>query len=300
MQKYLSLLFFAVLIGSNAMSQDTLINAPDTMVNIKIAIPATDSISIISQPDIHKEPVYKLKLASDIPVTLIGCGWSGYAFTKIYSKNPLTIEELESLNPDNINSFDRPAIKQYHESAAKIGDYLFYGSMPLPVLFLVDKKMRKDFFKLSFLYLEAMGVTGFIYTGSVYFADRFRPYAYNENAPLDFRLRGGSRNSFFAGHPSLVGTSTFFLATAYADYHPDSKIKWVFYTLASAATVGTSVFRYLGGRHFMSDLIIGTALGPLSGILILKAHKNKKIRKSSTALLPYLGANGGITLIHKF
>jgi len=70
--------------------------------------------------------------------------------------------------------------------------------------------------------------------------------------------------------------------------------------LATTATIGSSVARYLEGRHFMGDLIIGAALGPISGILILKAHKNKKTRKSTTALLPYFGANGGTTLIHKF
>jgi membrane-associated phospholipid phosphatase len=299
MEKILLSFVLFPLIRNNCTAQDTTGITKDTTI-------ITDSL--VAQPIHYNVPtkltteksVYKLKLGADIPVTLIGAGWCGYAFTKIYSKEPLTLEELQRLNPNNVNSFDRPGIDHYNENAVKIGDDLFYGSMPLPILLLADKKMRKDLPELILLYLEAMSVTGIPYTASVYFADRYRPYTYNESVPLDFRLRGGSRNSFFAGHPALVGTATFFMATVYADYHPDSKIKWVFFTVASAATLGTSVCRYLGGRHFLSDLIIGTALGPLSGILIPRWHKNKEYQKKSTTVLPYFGRSVGLTMVHKF
>jgi membrane-associated phospholipid phosphatase len=298
MQKLLSYLTLFAFIGNNSIAQDSTIITKDSSINVH---PITSSNSVISAKAItEKRPVYKLKLAADIPITLIGASWSGYAFTKIYSKDPLTIQELESLNPDKINSFDRPAIKHYSESSSQFADYIFYGSMPLPILLLADKKMRKDLPTLTYLYLEAMSVTGLFYTSSVYFADRYRPYTYNKAVPLDFRLRGGSRNSFFAGHPALVGTSTFFMATVYADYHPDSKIKWVFYTIASGATAGISVLRYLGGRHFLSDLLIGTTLGPLSGILTPRLHKNKTGRLPSTTFLPYFGKGPGIALLHTF
>jgi membrane-associated phospholipid phosphatase len=199
-----------------------------------------------------------------------------------------------------VNRFDRAATRQFNESASKIGDYLFYGSMPLPLLFLADQKIRKDFLKVTTLYLEAMGVTGIIYVSAVYFGDRYRPYTYNDNAPMDFKLRGGSRNSFFAGHPALVGTSTFFMASVYAAYHPESKVKWLFYTLAAAATAGTVTARYLGGRHFPTDLMIGATLGPLSGILIPHIHKNKNLAKRKTAVMPFFGQSSGLVLVHKF
>ena len=41
----------------------------------------------------HSE-VYKLKPAVDIPVTAVGAIWSGYAFTKIYSKDPIPHEAV--------------------------------------------------------------------------------------------------------------------------------------------------------------------------------------------------------------
>jgi membrane-associated phospholipid phosphatase len=260
---------------------------------------ATTSIATETFPA-KKEPVYKLKLAIDIPVTAITTAYTLYGFSNIYSKDRLTMEELATLDPKNVNRFDRSATKQFNESASKVGDYLFYGSMPLPLVFLFDKRTRKDFVKLATLYLQAMGVTGSIYVTAVHFGSRYRPYAYNPEVPVEFRTRGGARNSFFAGHPSLVGTSTFFMATVFSDYYPESKSKWLFYTLASAATLGTATARYLGGRHFPTDLLIGVTLGPLSGILIPKIHKNKDISKVKTTFMPYFGESSGLVMVHKF
>lgn len=303
MKKYLVPLILVVCAVSSGYSQDTVYAQHDSLHT------STDTIEsvnepvapvVIPEPSLKKEPVYKLKPFIDIPVTLALDATTLYGFSKIYNKRSLTVEEVESLNPKTINRFDRPATKHYSERATDIANYLFYGSQPLPILFLLDKRMRRDFPKLALLYLEAMGVTGVPYVSAVYFGDRYRPYTYNPEVPMDFKLRGGSRNSFFAGHPALVGTSTFFMATVYADYHPESKIKWVFYTVAAAATAGCALGRYYGGRHFPSDLLIGSTLGPLSGILIPHLHRNKDLSKRKTSFLPFFGESSGLTVVHRF
>ena len=59
--------------------------APDSLiVQSNLNTPANDGLM---QQD---GPVYKLKPAVDIPVTLIGAGWSVFAFSKIYSKEGST------------------------------------------------------------------------------------------------------------------------------------------------------------------------------------------------------------------
>jgi membrane-associated phospholipid phosphatase len=224
-----------------------------------------------------KVRTYKLNPVVDIPLTAIGTSWSLYAFSKIYSKDKTPEEVILSLDKKNIPSFDRHGADVYHPKADELGDMLFYSSMPLPILLMLDKKVRKDGFKVALLYLETMSVTGLLYTGSVYLNDRYRPYAYNANVPMSQRTRGGAKNSFFAGHVALVGTSTFFIAKILNDYHPESKVKWLPFTLAAAATGTTAVMRYRGGQHFISDILIGTVVGTLSGILVPHAHKNKDI-----------------------
>ena len=252
-------------------------------------------------PDIKAKDlkVYKLKPAIDIPLTAIGTGWSLYAFTEIYSKPRSSEEDILSLNVNDIPSFDRHGASVYHPEADKVGDALFYGSMPLPLILLFDKKIRKDAAKMAFLYLESMSITGLLYTGSVYFADRYRPYAYNPEAPKEERTRGGAKNSFFAGHVALVGTSTFFIAKILNDYHPHSKLRWMPFTIAGLATGATAIARYRGGQHFLSDILLGLGVGTLSGILVPEFHKNKIANGRLTFTTSYLGDTPQFGFIYK-
>ncbi|HRO70250.1 MAG TPA: phosphatase PAP2 family protein [Chitinophagaceae bacterium] len=244
--------------------------------------------------------VYKLKTASDIPVTAIGTGWSLYAFSRIYSKDRSSVEKILSLDKNNIPSFDRRGASVYHPKADNVGDMLFYSSMPLPVILMLDKEIRKDGLKIALLYLESMSITGLLYTGSVYLNDRFRPYAYNPDVPMDRRTRGGAKNSFFAGHVALVGTSTFFIAKVLNDYHPDSKVKWIPFTLAGIATGTTAWARYRGGQHFISDIALGAVVGVLSGILVPHVHKNKDLSERRLSFTSsYLGSTPQFGITYK-
>ncbi len=244
--------------------------------------------------------VYKLKPASDIPVTAIGTGWSLYAFSRIYSKDRSPVEKILSLDKNNIPSFDRRGASVYHSKADNVGDMLFYSSMPLPVILMLDKEIRKDGLKIALLYLESMSITGLLYTGSVYLNDRFRPYAYNPDVPMDRRTRGGAKNSFFAGHVALVGTSTFFIAKVLNDYHPDSKAKWIPFTLAGIATGTTAWARYRGGQHFISDIALGALVGVLSGILVPHVHKNKDLSERRLSFTSsYLGSTPQFGITYK-
>lgn len=243
--------------------------------------------------------IYKLKPAVDIPVTAVAAGWSLYAFTKIYSKPSSTQAEIDALRIEDINGFDRWAADIYKPKAADVSDLLFYGSMPYPVIFLFDSKIRKDIGKVAFLYLESMSVTGLLYTGSVYLTDRYRPYAYNPETPMDKRRRGGAKNSFFAGHVALVATSTFFVAKVHSDYHPDSKMNWLLYTIAGGATAATAYLRLVSGQHFPSDIILGTAIGTAAGILVPHWHKNKN-RESKLSVSPFTGDSHGLVFTYKF
>ena len=268
---------------------DTSVQSPDTNFHFQpVAITP------------HNAEVYHIKPGIDIPLTLGGVGWSLYAFTKIYNKDTSTLAQVMALNRNNVSRFNRSAIDQYSQTAFDNSNIFFYGSMPLPLILLLDKKIRKDALKIGFLYLEAMGITGFLYTGSVYFHDKYRPYAYNSNTPMVRRLRGGAKNSFFAGHVALVGTSTFFIAKLLSDYHPESKIKWLLYTLAAGATGTTGYLRYKAGEHFPTDVLLGVGIGTLTGILVPHFHKNKRIKDADLTIVPTMGSSNGLSLVYKF
>jgi membrane-associated phospholipid phosphatase len=173
--------------------------------------------------------------------------------------------------------------------------------MPLPVLLLIDKDIRRDAPKIGFLYLESMAITGLLYTGATYFHDKYRPYAYNSTTPMGKRTSGGAKNSFFAGHVALVGTSVFFTAKVYADYHPNSSLRHVLYGAATAATLATGYLRYKGGDHFTTDIIIGTGVGVLSGLLVPKFHKVKDPNGQGLSFSPWMGGRqAGVAAVYRF
>lgn len=247
--------------------------------------------------------VYKLNLAADIPITAAGIAWCSYAFSKIYSKDTIPYETVKRLNKDDLNSFDRWAAGKTNQKLSDGSDFLFYGSIPLPAFLFIDRRIRKDALKISALYLEAFSITGLLYTGSAYFIDRYRPETYNTSLPIDDRANGNNKNSFFAGHVAVVATATFFMAKVYSDYHPESKWKWAFWGGAAAATGTMVYFRHAAGKHFPSDLVVGTAIGVLSGVLVPHFHKYKDPDKRTWGLGPSVNPDGdgvGLRFTYRF
>jgi len=243
---------------------------------------------------VKKVPVYKIKPWLDIPLTAAFDAWSFYGMSVIYGRDAIPEAEILLLDKNNVNRFDRPITSNYSLKSKAASDKFFYGSMPLPLILLLDKKIRKDGLKIGLLFLETMGTTGVLYTSSAMIANRYRPYAYNTSVPMDIRTRGGARNSFYAGHPSVVATSTFFMASVYTHYHPNMKFKWVLYTLAGGATATTGLLRLQAGQHFKTDVITGITIGTLVGILVPRIHQSKNFKAAKLTLLPNFknGATG--------
>jgi membrane-associated phospholipid phosphatase len=304
MKRIFLIVLIAATINFPALAQeDTTVLKTDSLMNLGADTTAQPVAVNMMMPKKNRrsDQVYRLNAGADITITAIATGWSLYAFTKIYSKDDITLAELESLDRKNIPGFDRWAIKPFSEKIDKDSYIPFYAAMPAPLLLLLDKKIRKDGFKVMFLYLETMALTGLMYTGSMYLTNRYRPYVYDERSPLDKRLTGNSKNSFYAGHVHLVGSSMFFIAKVWSDYHPDSKAKWLFYTGAAAVTGATALMRHQTGMHFPSDLLLGAGLGAATGILVPALHKNKSA-DDRLSLTPYFGngSKGGLSLVYTF
>jgi membrane-associated phospholipid phosphatase len=254
---------------------------------------AQDSITIENQE------VYTLYPKIDVPIIAVAGGWSYYALSKIYKKDSTATEDILTLNKNEINGFDRWAADVYFPSAELESDKIFYGAMPLPLVLLLDKEIRKDALKIAVLYTEALSITGALYTSSTYL-NRYRPATYSDDLTVEQKRSGNQRNSFFAGHVALVATSTFFTAKVYADYHPKSKFKWVLYGVAIGATGATGYLRHRAGKHFPSDIIVGTAVGVLSGVLVPQLHKTKKHEDKRVHIIPFAGETNGVAVIYKF
>lgn len=225
---------------------------------------------------------YRLKPSIDIPLVVGGAALDIYNFGQIGKKNPTSLAKLQSLQISDLDWLDRWAVHPYSHSVDKASYIPFYVAMPAPlIVFAIDSRMRKDYWKLTYMYGEAMILTGVLYTSAVHWASRLRPLTYESSSPIAERTSANSRNSFFAGHVALVGTSFFFIAQAYADYHPESHYKWAFYTGAAAITGLTGYLRNRAGEHFPTDVGLGAVVGVASGLLTPMLHRTKSVKKLS-------------------
>jgi membrane-associated phospholipid phosphatase len=262
-------------------------------------VDSVKQIESIKTSPVLKPEVYKFNYKVEVPVTVVAIGVNLLNFYGISKKPGSTEEQIKSLDKSNIPSFDRWSAHAYSKSIDQASYIPFWIAIPLPLLCVVDKKMRKDFWKIEFLYIEALAFTGLFNTTAVNLGSRYRPFTYFSESPINKSVASNAKNSFFAGHSSTVATSCFFFARVYADYHPDSKLKWVFYGGAFAMTATTSIMRNLAGMHFFSDILLGSAVGALSGILIPGLHKIKSDKPSHLTILPF-GENGaGFTAIYR-
>ena len=245
--------------------------------------------------------VYNYNNKLDIPLTSVAAAITMFNFSQIYSKDRTTDEKILALNIDDVNKFDRRAAGNYSEDAKTASDFFFNASITLPlIVFAFDDDLRKDYLRLTLLYLEAMSFTGMTYSSSQQFNNRLRPYTYNEDLELSIRTKGNAQNSFFSGHTALVATSTFFLARVWDDYHPDSGYKWVFYGAATTATVLTGHFRMKAGQHFPSDVLVGGIIGSASGFLVPMLHKNKLFNEEKLSIMPITGEYHGLHFSYTF
>ena len=207
---------------------------------------------------------------------------------------------MKKLGKKDVNWFDRWGVRAYSRSIDNASYIPFYAAVPLPVIvFAADKRMRRDFFKLSFLYAEALTATGILYSSAAGYVNRLRPLVYSDKTPPDKRTVSDSKKSFFAGHVAVVATSTFFVARVLDDYYPNSKFKWGYYGIAAATTVATGYMRQAAGEHFLSDILLGAAVGTLSGILTPSLHQRKLIKNQRLTLIPFGGTGAGFSAFYR-
>jgi membrane-associated phospholipid phosphatase len=241
--------------------------------------------------DARPNKVYHMNYKVVVPIIAVGFAVTAYDFSVIYKKTATPVATILALNRNNIPVFDRWVSYNHDLNMDKISYYPFYAVMPLPLILLFDKKIRKDAGTVGLMYLEAFAFTGVVYGSSVFFVDRYRPDVYNTSLDMSYRTEGNYRNSFFAGHVAVVATSTFFIAKVFDDYHPESNWKWAVYGGAAAATIGMGYMRLEAGKHFLSDVVIGAAVGTFSGILTPALHKNK-YKKQAWSLQPSVMEKG--------
>lgn len=255
------------------------------------------SLTTFNQDINNSETPYFVSFQNELPylIGLTGLFSVGLVLQQTNKEDPFTIDELNNLDRNTINSFDRGATLNSSKKARSASDILFNLSMGLPtVVFLLNKHTRSDVLPLFVMGAESFLISGGLNLVAKHVFNRARPYTYNPDFSLETRTNGSSRLSFFSGHTSQASAATFFIAKVISDYHPDMNLglKIGMWSTAVMIPAVTGYLRVESGRHYNTDVIAGFAIGAIAGWIV--PHLNKKKKESQFSLKPYSisGANG--------
>lgn len=194
---------------------------------------------------------------------------------------PLTVEQIELLDPQSINRFDRVATRFSSMQAKKGSDVFFFSSFAFPGIFLANKKTRSHAGTIALMYGETLFLTVGMTSLVKKSVRRKRPLVFNDNFGLEEKQEKNAQYAFFSGHASVVSSNSFFTAKVFSDFFPDSKWKPAVWGAAITIPAITGYLRVRAGKHYPSDVMTGYAVGALVGIAIPHFHKRikRKINK---------------------
>lgn len=226
-------------------------------------------------PNAAAQSPYELNTKKDAIFLSIG---ATSALAGLYISNqisPLSIDEINQLSKSNINQFDRFAAENWSTKNARWSDVLLGSFLVLPASFYLNERTRSDLQTISVMYAEVALVTYGLTQITKGLAQRIRPFVYNSNAdiPLSKKQDKDAQQSFFSGHTSVAFASAVFTGTVFSDYFPDSKWRYPVWGAALTGAALTGLLRVQAGKHFPSDVLVGAAVGGLTGYLIPRAHR---------------------------
>ena len=240
---------------------------------------------------------YNISFKKELPYLATGIGLlsTGLILRSTNEKEPFTVEEINQLDPEKINRFDRVAIYTDNEESKELSDVLLYSGMALPLFFFTNHHTGKDFAPLGLMALEVFTITGGLTMNSKFIFNRTRPFVYSDEFSLDAKTAPNARLSFFSGHTAQTAAFSVFMAKVIHDYHPNMKkgVEIGIWAFAFTIPATMAYLRVDAGKHFPTDVIVGYAVGASVGWLVPQLHKKKdKDSKLSVSPFQYGNATG--------
>ncbi|MGI4760963.1 MAG: phosphatase PAP2 family protein [Janthinobacterium lividum] len=232
---------------------------------------------------------YRTRFAVDAPIIAGELAISGFGLYRSMQRDGLTNAELAALNKNDVPKFDRFSAGYYSESAQTTSDLLCYPTLVIaPGLLALSPAIRSHYGQTLVLYVQTVLAADALFTTSIGNIARYRPFLYGTQGG-DLRNGHIATNSFFAGHTAHTAAATFFAAKVFHDYNPDSPARPYVWGAAAVVPVAVAYFRIEAGKHFLSDNIVGYAVGAAVGVVVPQLHKVAAGR--GVSLVPLQGVN---------
>lgn len=232
-------------------------------------------ILIFAPSFLFAQSPYGLSPAVDIPI-LTGEGILLSIDIALNKKStPITPLDTAKLSLLRIPSMDRQVVQNWSLSAKKSSDILLRSSplVPIALPLLAGNTSRHKMGVSYLIVLEGMLATYTVTEITKLLVKRKRPYVYGRSNYQGNRFSKDAQKSFFSGHASFTAVNYFLGAKMFHDFYPDSDWRPVVWSTAAIIPAFTAWKRVKAGKHFVTDVLVGYAVGALFGVLIPELHR---------------------------
>lgn len=252
------------------------------------------ALSALSPEIIKPEHHYEVSVRLDVPLVLgitLTSALGVYQYYSMESISPKDLKQSSKLLP-----WDRPFAGRYSEWATNVSRYsAAFGAAPL---LLAGYSWYKgdadghDFAAYSLMFAEALALQNAL--NQIVRSSQLwpRPFVYaksGKGAEKAKDARGEAYGSFYSGHASAAWTVAVFTGSWFSEVYPESKYKPLVWASSFALATGVGVLRIVAGKHYPSDVVVGSIMGAGIGFGILKLHEVCKKKISIWAFPGNLG-----------
>ncbi|MCP9236171.1 phosphatase PAP2 family protein [Lewinella sp. JB7] len=188
--------------------------------------------------------------------------------------SPLTEDDISVLEINKIPGIDMFSTRHISLDADENTDKLLLASFASPFFLLLDRPGRDNFDRMALIVFQGAMINSGLINLTKVLVRRPRPYTYNADAPLDTKLKKSSRYSFFSGHSATTAYFSITTAKLYNDLYPNSKATPYVWLGAALLPAAVSYGRMRAGRHFFTDVLVGSAVGTIIAIVVPTLHRN--------------------------
>jgi membrane-associated phospholipid phosphatase len=184
-------------------------------------------------------------------------------------------------------------------SAADLSDRLLGAAIVTPLALQLSDGFDARFANAGLVYMEAHSLNALLTTAAKVIVRRPRPYTHSEAAAA-IRLRraqgADAYVSFFSGHSSATYTSAMAGSILYAQRTDELWARHTMFGLQFAAAALTAQLRVRAGRHYRTDVWVGSFVGAGVGLLVPALHGLPLSRVHASEWLTGGGA-AGLTML---
>ncbi len=217
---------------------------------------------------------------------------------KIFKDEAFAEPPCEACDALQINAMDRPVTGYYSGGAKVLSDItvstLILAPYALSIADVAVDDNASGFLKDAAVLSQTLGVNLFLMQMVKFSVRRPRPFTYNPEAPLEAKLEQDSSLSFFSGHSSTAFSMAVAYAITYQERHPNDPMRFVVWGSGLGLAATTAGLRVAAGKHFWSDVLVGSLVGTAIGIVVPALHmrpdsgRNNAVEQRSSGAMPIM------------